>query len=189
MKKVYVLMISRVFPKQHPRAGDQTQFIPKIIAACGGEVMYEFNGKKYLYDRKKDYEEQCFINGWTPKRHTIRSNYDLWKKRADKINAGEAVLSLRQWSGKPYASKQIEFMQLENINVQPVKIYDCRLKVDRGKNKNLYATTGDRHIIFNDLVKNDGLNFRDFCDWFRIDHGKYLFQFEGCIINFTDHKY
>ena len=39
--------------------------------------------------------------------HTIRQNYELWNKRAEKINKGEAILSIRKWSGKAYRSKQI----------------------------------------------------------------------------------
>lgn len=40
------------------------------------------------------------------KKHTIRGNYALWKKRFDEIAAGRAKLSLREWIGKPYCSKQ-----------------------------------------------------------------------------------
>lgn len=38
--------------------------------------------------------------------HTIRANYPLWRQRFESIKDGEACLSLRQWLGKPYASKQ-----------------------------------------------------------------------------------
>ena len=34
--------------------------------------------------------------------HTIRANYDFWAKRFEKIAAGEACLSIREWVGKPY---------------------------------------------------------------------------------------
>lgn len=48
-----------------------------------------------------------FINAISNKTklHTIRGNYDLWAKRFEKINKGEAVLSVRYWSGKPYNSR------------------------------------------------------------------------------------
>ena len=42
------------------------------------------------------------------KKHTIRGNYELWKKRIDEIQKGNAVLSVRYWTGKPYNSKQKE---------------------------------------------------------------------------------
>ena len=43
----------------------------------------------------------CFL----VKLHTIRANYPLWEKRIKDIQEGHAVLSVRQWSGKPYRSK------------------------------------------------------------------------------------
>lgn len=54
------------------------------------------------------------------KKHTCRSNYMFWKKRIDKVNSGEAVLSLRQWSGKPYNSKQKEIMRLTKAGIQQI---------------------------------------------------------------------
>ncbi len=38
--------------------------------------------------------------------HTIRRNYDLWKVNAEKMERGNFYLSVRQWSGRPYNSKQ-----------------------------------------------------------------------------------
>ena len=75
-KKCYTLIISKHFPKSHPRAGEPTEFLQKI----------------------EDYD----------KVHTIRANYDFWKKRFEKIVKGEAYLSIRVWSGVPYKSKQVE---------------------------------------------------------------------------------
>ena len=39
------------------------------------------------------------------KLHTIRANYPLWEKRIKEVQEGRAVLSIRQWTGKPYRSK------------------------------------------------------------------------------------
>ena len=39
--------------------------------------------------------------------HTIRANYPLWEKRIKEVQFGEAVLSLRYWSDKPYKSEQV----------------------------------------------------------------------------------
>ena len=56
---------------------------------------------------------------------SIRFNYELWRKRFEKINKGEAVLSVRSWEGKPYRSKQIKnflygfiFLNLYMLNVR-----------------------------------------------------------------------
>ena len=38
--------------------------------------------------------------------HTIRANYEKWKRKIDQIRNGEAVLSIREWQGVPYHSKQ-----------------------------------------------------------------------------------
>lgn len=52
------------------------------------------------------------------KLHTIRGNYDLWKRRIDKINAGKAVLSIREWTGIPYRSPQRELAILRKVGLQ-----------------------------------------------------------------------
>lgn len=39
------------------------------------------------------------------KKHTIRGNYLYWAKKAEQINAGKMVLSIRQWTGRPYNSE------------------------------------------------------------------------------------
>lgn len=44
--------------------------------------------------------------------HTIRNNYEFWKKRIDEVQNGNAVLSIRVWTGKPYASPQEEITYL-----------------------------------------------------------------------------
>jgi hypothetical protein len=58
------------------------------------------------------------------KKHTIRSNYDLWNVNAEKMERGKFYLSIRQWSGRPYNSPQVEIAQRHNpIGVQPVELY------------------------------------------------------------------
>lgn len=38
--------------------------------------------------------------------HTCRSNYEYWRAKIEKITATGGVLSVRQWSKKPYRSPQ-----------------------------------------------------------------------------------
>ena len=71
--KTYVLTVSQKFPKYHQRAGDDTNFSHLILDA----IM----------------TKNLFV-----KRHTVRQNYDLWANRFEKINKGEAQLSIRQWT-------------------------------------------------------------------------------------------
>jgi len=86
--KIYKMPISRVFPATHPRVGELTLFYDKIR-----------NGMKSIDYSHNNASNEC-------KLHTVRANYKLWKKRIDEVNAGEAVLVVYEWEGKPYHSWQ-----------------------------------------------------------------------------------
>lgn len=94
------------------------------------------------------------------KLHTIRGNYLEWKRKIDEVNAGEAYLSVREWVGKPYNSKQKEmfvFGKEDGIGVQELtEPANFVAAVIDGKNSN-----------WEDVVKNDGLSFEDFDAWFK----------------------
>ena len=70
--------------------------------------------KFFLKQHTKAGEEtafkESFLNG--KKIHTIRANYNLWEARIKEVQEGKAVLSIRQWSGLPYRSKQYEITEL-----------------------------------------------------------------------------
>ena len=141
--KTYVLMLSREFPKTHPRAGESTDF-------------------------KTKKEEGV-------KKHTIRGNAELWEHRAEEINAGRAVLSVRQWSGKPY----------EPVGTQRVTL-DFRAPWD--KFIGVRQPSGDSHYpTFLDVAQNDGLSADDFVDWFMKTRKKNVMN--GVILHFTDLRY
>jgi hypothetical protein len=156
-KKTYVLTVSRQFMKSHPKSGQETGFVDKILA-----------GKKI---------------------HTIRANYEFWKKRIDEVTAGSAILSVRYWSGKPYNSKQITIVDLTKedcVGIQKLTfapVYGIQAKI---------FTTGERKLIgykpcfeIDELSKNDGLLVKDFKDWFK---GYDLSQ-PMAIIHFTKFRY
>lgn len=110
--------------------------------------------------------------------HTIRSNYDLWRKRFENINKGKAILSVRIWSGKPYRSKQIEIFR-----------YDIKRKIGIQK---MNFDESFENIIVNGkavnkelLAKNDGLNPKHFDHWFKDADP----QNPMVIIHFTDFRY
>jgi hypothetical protein len=112
------------------------------------------------------------------KKHTIRSNYELWKKRIDEVNEGKALISLREWSGKPYFSKQtvlLEFKQGE-IGVQ-------KLTVDFMMG--YFIEDGDSDITTEQLAINDGLTKEEFSEWFK----KARCGDELAIIHFTSLRY
>jgi|688.fasta_scaffold523709_2 hypothetical protein len=165
--KTYVLTVSRTFPTTHARAGEPTHFLEKIISAIGG------------------YENQLGkatgANKISPKIHTIRANYNLWKKRMDDVQAGKAVISLRYWSEKPYNSKQIEFARLDKdsgCGVQEIYFkYECVL----------YPRVSiDKPVLNLELLaQNDGLSKEDFKEWFK----SYDLSKPMAIIHFTKFRY
>lgn len=175
-KKTYVLMISRVFPKTHPRAGEETFFQQKIYASLHPNLCAMGTPENPI-----KYPIKILLRP-EPKLHTIRTNYALWAKRAEKINRGEAVLSLRQWSGEPYKSKQREFLQLTKIGVQHAKVLSGPLAPGLPKSVATFVDGSIKNI--HEVAKNDGLSVDDFCKWF-----KFKDDFNGCVIHFTEFRY
>lgn len=129
------------------------------------------------------YFKESFLDG--TKKHTIRDNYDYWSRIIDEVRAGKAVLSIRQWSGKPYASKQDpELACLDatsGIGYQPIFMTDqgwC-----------LEATIGNDYVYQMQRVwDNDGLERMDFWNWFFPRNGK-TDIFKGIVIHFTKFRY
>lgn len=150
--KTYVLTLSKVFPATHPRHGEPT----------------------YFWER---FSSPSFTR---PKLHTIRANFDLWYKRFEKIAAGEACLSVREWTGAPYRSKQKELARLTREDGIGIQCLDVA---------NLYGC--DRYIVdgydvaLSHLATNDGLSPDEWLDWFKAyDKTKNL-----AIIHFTSFRY
>lgn len=158
--KTYYLTLSQVFPSTHPRAGQPTSFKQKL-----------FNGLDY----------------W--KLHTIRANYDFWAKRFEKIAAGEACLSIREWVGKPYGkgSTQREIVRLtheDGIGIQKLQfpfgtLYDALIEDD--KTISMFKLNDNN----NALAYNDGLCPEDWKAWFK----DYDLSKPMAIIHFTKFRY
>lgn len=167
--KTYVLMISRTFPATHPRKGEQTYFVDKIL---------------------KQYSDFNNFLGWQ-KIHTIRGNFKLWAKRIKAIQEGKAILSLRYWSGSPYnfkkdGSKQIEFARLDKDS--GIGLQFLSFDVPYGD----FATSdteSDSYSInpntFDLLAKNDGLTKEDLKSWF----ANSWYCDKKAIIHFTPFRY
>ena len=127
------------------------------------------------------FEEQLFQH---IKLHTIRANYDLWKKRFEQIAAGEACLSIRQWVGKPYGkgSTQREIVRLtreDGIGIQ-------KLRID--EHEPLPVVYADRYttpVDWQELAANDGLSLNDWREWFK----DYDLSQPMAIIHFTPFRY
>lgn len=108
------------------------------------------------------------------KKHTIRLNYELWKKRAQEVNSGRAYLSVRTWSDKPYKSKQVIQFEYTSMDVQKIELTPLGFFID----------DYDSELMIKELANNDGLSKQDFIDWFN------PFPEEPCaVIQFGDFKY
>lgn len=159
--KTYVITLSKVFPTTHPKAGAPTGFEHKLHAA---------------------------INGWSDhaylKLHTIRANYPLWAKRFEQINRGDACLSIRQWTGKPYASKQVEIARLtkaDGIGLQKLEFVPCYGIIGA----TVVIDGADKFMSKIILAANDGLTHDDWLDWFK----DYDLSKPMAIIHFTKFRY
>ncbi len=112
------------------------------------------------------------------KLHTIRANYPLWEKRIRDVQDGRAILSIRQWTGKPYASKQVEFALLtkdSGVGIQRVEF----------TNDLAECVIEGNHHSYVYVAKNDGLRPDDWLDWF----SGYDFSKPLAIIHFTKFRY
>jgi len=166
----YRLGVSRTFPTTHKRKGEKTYFVYQI---CNALDIFSYTA---FCDDKGD----IIVN---IKIHTIRSNYDLWAKRMEKVHAGLAVIELFYWEGKPYNSKQIVFATLgkdSGCGVQELSFINNEF--------NRPCVFGEGYAIrnsTNELSKNDGLSLDDFKDWFK----KYDLSKPMAIIHFTSYRY
>lgn len=152
--KIYVITLSKVFPATHSRKGEPTGFKERVLAAINsyGEWM---------------------------KNHTLRGNHELWKKRFEEIDAGRACLCIRQWTGKPYASKQVEIARLtreDGIGLQKL----CFLE-----SLDHFTIDGIEYEGYIILAHNDGLEYKDWKDWFK----NYDLSQPLAIIHFTKFRY
>ena len=172
--KKYRMSISKVFPAKHPNAGQYTYFREAIESALRDySVVYD---DVYKIDERK-------IITLMPKYHTIRANYFLWKKRVDEVKEGKAIITVFEWTGKPYRNKQKNifiFTQSSYMDVQKLYFFKNNLYFPRVESKNEILS-----IMPTKLAHNDGLTLDEFEGWFR----KYDLSEPMAIIHFTRFRY
>lgn len=112
--------------------------------------------------------------------HTIRGNYQLWAKRFQEINKGNAYLSVRIWTGKPYQTKQVEIFRYDNTHKIGIEKLSCN-PLGWVINDTLLE-----ELKTEVLAKNDGLTEPDFKEWFK---GSFVVDNSKAIIHFTDFRY
>lgn len=170
--KTYVLTLSQVFPVTHSKAGEPTNF----------EAAFNASSSEPPYNAGQETRNGNPFPEFV-KLHTIRANYDLWAKRFAEIERGEARLAIRQWTGRPYNSKQKELAILKREDGIGIE----KLWFDR---ENLYCPmittdTFNYSQVPLHLANNDGLSFEDWEEWFKgYDLSKPL-----AVIHFTKFRY
>lgn len=154
-----VILFATSFLQNHPRAGEPTDFLPKIIL-----------GLNHYRDRVTPKEIAMLTCGidWTsidPKYTTIRAGRRF--KKGD-------YFSPRIWSGKPYRSSQIIIAPDTLItDTWDFKIEYGSFYIDRWR----VRTPG-----LDKIAKNDGLSRKDFIDWFIPSDISHSFEFSGQVI-------
>ncbi len=161
--KTHILTISKTFPANHSNTGQPTYFEQRIKTG-----LTTFDA---AYDNYK--------------LHTIRGNYPLWKKKIDEVIAGKAILSVREWSGKPYASKQkvlFEFDHTSGIGVEELEFHKDKDDIPSIKYP-IINNFAEPNLY--ELAHNDGLSTISFKEWFK----NYDLSQPMAIIHFTKFRY
>lgn len=148
--------------------------------------------------------------------HTCRSNYGYWRAKIEKITATGGVLSVRQWSAKPYRSPQEVITEIPAgiVGVQRLALRRERRVINHYAEAQVddkpiisvvyydYTAEVDGHPVpLEILAENDGLTIDDFKAWFApvfAETDKKYPQFAGlasavtidfAIIHFTKRRY
>lgn len=142
--------------------------------------------KRFMKDHPRAGEPTAFFQAILSgkKKHTIRAG--------KRFKSGE-IVSLREWRGLPYRSKQREITQVLVSRVWPITIDPVPPRpLDNHSEQNFSIYVGDRYVAYwkagitanitqQELAKNDGLSKEDFLSWFGCDK-KIIKPFVGQII-------
>jgi hypothetical protein len=180
-----VLTVSKTFFPKHPKAGQETHFADKIKYAVWMENQAEICKEKgYDFDCRTC-TDACRDLDLTPKIHTCRANYGYWEKKIARLKEAGGVLSVRQWSDKPYRSPQETIIDIpaEIVGVQKLRLVLCN-------DKSLLTSVDGKSLLTSIVAKNDGLWAQDYIDWFapvfRKEQKEVL---DFAIIHFTKFRY
>lgn len=155
MSKLHHRKFARYFPSYHPRKGEPTYFVEKIVHSLHQngytDKLNEFGRTipmEFIYTLCADVREE-------PKHHTIRAGHH--------VKPGD-FLRMSVWSGKPYASKQIIIAP----DVEVKKTWDFEFEPGYfSVNGRIYdGEIESHHELLEEIAANDGLGYIDFKDWF-----------------------
>lgn len=161
-----VITFSRYFPKSFPLsnyAGKETHFVEQIINSSVSD--WQTISKESINKDVIDLINPFIINDRRMvKKHTVRAG-KRWKQ-------GD-IFSPRIWSGKPYASKQIQFlpdMQLKRVYDLEIYVDDyfgekeAFIQIDKREPVCLGINLGRAYLT--SIALNDGLTYNQFIGWF-----------------------
>lgn len=176
-----VITFSRTFPAYHPKAGEPTHFVEKILnkLVSGWQfddvywrLLAELNDKKLKSGKLTTWQ---LVDFWKnldrsikdEKVHTIRAGHS--RKQGQ-------TLAPAVWSGRPYHDPQIIIAPDMEIK----KVWDFHIDVN-----GIYSIN-NQYIFYPDgtearLAENDGLTELDFMNWFISNISKFK-GFDGQII-------
>lgn len=141
-----VITFSRTFPSYHPKAGQPTYFVEKVVKSLHKQGVKPF-------DVNCDFSEEMY-HIIDPKHHTIRAGH--------RFKVGE-WFSPRVWSGRPYNSKQIQFAPDIQVNRQ----WDFDLINGKVIIGGLFHCSVKEEEKIEAFACNDGLSAQDLLDWFQ----------------------
>lgn len=186
-----VLTFSRTFPSYHPKKGEPTYFVEKILNSfekrnyfccscdkcCFTAMSSVWEGGGQIADTG-DYDDmfcpKCYSTDYSDIELTEDYYIGKYVPKGHTIRAGHRwkvgdKFSPRVWSGKPYQSKQIIIAP----DIEVKKVWNFEIK--------------EREILVNgkilgssinlEISLNDGLLYSDFLSWFRFPS-----PFDGQII-------
>ena len=149
-----VITFSRVFPSYHPRAGEPTHFVEKVLKSLYDPAFLLKPPQEFKtvggHDITKLHLKQP-IEVFDPKHHTIRAGH-RWK-------VGD-TFSPRVWSGIPYKSKQITFA----LDIEIKQIWD--VEFDEDGSLWIFSDNERGPEVVEEVAKNDGLTKDDLFAWF-----------------------
>ncbi len=99
--------------------------------------------------------------------HTIRTNMERWSGIMQKVQEGKAVISVRQWKGRPYekGNVQVELFCLgkdDGVGLQTLSVMEYT-DADDGIERAVYCIDGKPipMLTLKQIAENDGLTVED----------------------------
>lgn len=172
-----IITVSRVFPSYHPKKGQPTYFVEKIwkslryyVSQLGTIEGLEKEVSNYRCGLGSNYGDGKYTPpiDFEPKHHTIRLG-KRWKT-GDKASIRVWGNDINPKSGRKgaYHSKQIIITPDVEVTVYNVELWkqgsDCF--IGQKVNENTHTL-----LSFGEVARNDGLDFYDLKEWFKLKEG------------------